>query len=384
MLASLGIDVIGAQGEFCRKPTQGFTVNGRFLSARAYLLALGPRPVLPHISGLVTADCGTVESLSSQLAQWEKGRNLVLLGEGMIAVGLAQALSRLGFQIRLLTSELDILSGLDSEVARFLQVQLEMEGVQVINLAEISRVEVRQGKKWLWCQGQEIAVDEMILATQSSLLAETLVESLNLEAVGVKWSAQGIRHNAKLQTTNPRIYVCEGQMNGHWSSHVASYEAAIALKNVLLYPGFKASYQGLPLILNTEPGIAWAGLTEPQAKKQYGEKIWVLQRSFNTLPKAQIRSDLTGFCKLIVHANGKLLGAHLVGHQASEGIGAIALAMQQQIPIQKLADLVLPFPTLTEIIVHTAQDWNHQRLKQNRWLQDLWDVFFDWRRSWGR
>jgi pyruvate/2-oxoglutarate dehydrogenase complex dihydrolipoamide dehydrogenase (E3) component len=97
--------------------------------------------------------------------------------------------------------------------------------------------------------------------------------------------------------------------------------------------------------------------------------------------KAQLQGETTGFCKLLVHRNGTLLGAHIVGSQAEELIGTIALAMQQNLKIQAIADLILPTTSLSEIIHQTAAEWDRYRLQRNTKLQDWLEGFFNWRRS---
>lgn len=380
VLASLGVDVISEQGEFCRKPSPGLRVGGRFLSARSYLLALGTRPLVPDIEGLQSTGYLTVETLPQQLSRLQDGQHLAVIGQGGEAIALAQALNRLNFSITLLVAAPRILPDADIEVSRWLQAQLEVEGVRILTEVEVTQIRPIQGKKWIQVDGQGLEVDELILAVGEA----PRVESLNLEAVKVKWDGQGIWHNAKLQTTNPKIYVCEGRLRDACYSHLARYEAAIALKNALFFPRFTASYQHIPLPIYTQPEVAWIGLTEAQAVSQFGKRVQVLRRSFNTLPKAQLRDDLTGFCKLIVHRDGRLLGAHLLGEQASEWIGTIALAVQQNLTIQDLSGLVLPSPTWSEVVQSAAMDWQTRRLEQRHWLQNLYDSFFDFRRSWSK
>lgn len=380
VLASLGIDVIPDQGEFCRKPAPGLRVGGRFLSARSYLLALGTRPRVPNIEGLQRTGYLTVETLPQQLAQLQDGHHLAVIGQGGEAIALAQALNRLNFSITLLVTAPRILPDADVEVARWLQTQLEVEGVRILTAVEITQIRSIQGKKWLQVGGQGVEVDEVIMAVGEA----PRVESLNLEAVKVRWDEQGIWHNAKLQTANPRIYVCEGRLGDTCYSHVARYEATIALQNALFFPRLTASYRHIPLTIYTQPEAAWIGLTAAQAVSQFGKQVQVFRRSFNTLPKAQLRDDLTGFCQLIVHRDGRLLGAHLLGEQASEWIGTIALAVQQNLTIHALSSLVLPSPTWSEVVQSAAMNWHTRRLEQKHWLQNLYDSFFDFRRSWSK
>ena len=115
--------------------------------------------------------------------------------------------------------------------------------------------------------------------------------------------------------------------------------------------------------------------------QRFGKDVVVLRQPFKALMKAHIQDETTGFCKLLVHRNGTLLGAHIVGAQADELIGTIALAMQQKLKIQAIADLVLPSSSLAEIIHQTAAEWHRLRLQQNTKRQDFLEGFFNWRRS---
>ncbi|NJP09244.1 MAG: NAD(P)/FAD-dependent oxidoreductase [Leptolyngbyaceae cyanobacterium RU_5_1] len=374
-LATLGIDVIPSSGEFCRKPFPGFTVDGRLLQARAYLITTGSRALVPAINGLQATGYLTPETVLQ--ANLQTINRLVVIGGGVEAIAIAQALNRLGLRITVIVQGSHILTDADPEAAHLVQAQLEAEGIQILTHAEVSQVRSIQGKKWVQIGNQAIEADDILVAVGHS----PNVESLNLDAVKVQWSCQGIPHNDKLQTTNPRIYACEGRIGNHCHAHVAAYEAGVATKNALFLPIFKATDRRIPRVVFSQPEIAWIGLTEPQAVQQHGKQVQILQRSFNTLTRAQIRSDLTGFCKLIVHRNGRLLGAHLVGAQSSEWVSAIAIAVQQNFKIQSLARLTLPSPTLSEIIQQTATDWQHLRLKQNHRLQDGLDWFFDLRRQ---
>jgi pyruvate/2-oxoglutarate dehydrogenase complex dihydrolipoamide dehydrogenase (E3) component len=132
------------------------------------------------------------------------------------------------------------------------------------------------------------------------------------------------------------------------------------------------------------------GLTEAQARRRYGKDVFVVRQYFKTLDKAQILGQTTGFCKIIGRQSGEILGASIVGSEASELIGAIALAIRQKIKIKAspfaLTSLHTDFPhispTLSEIFHKTALEWQQQRLKQNSTLQNILEGFFNLRRHW--
>lgn len=377
VLAYQGVDVISGMGEFCRKPKPGFVVDQRFIRARAYLLTMDCCAALPPIAGLESVGCLTIQTL--QLERLPSYRHLAILGNGKTAIELAQTLTRLGISVTLIAPG-RLLPAAEPEAMRLVQAQLEIEGVQVVTQAVVEQVRSLNSSKQIHVNGQIIEANEMIVAmAQAPNLA-----SLNLAAVGVEWNLKGVRCNPKLQTTNPHIYACEGRMGAECWTQVALLEATIALKNALFFPRLKMNPLTVPFAISTVPELAWIGLTEAQALEQYGKPVRVLRRSFPGLVKAQIGSDLTGFCKLVIHANGNILGAHLVGQQASELIGIFALALQQKLKIQAIADLSVPSPTLAEIIQQTAQDWSRVTEKDHRRQYDLLDRFFDWRRSWSR
>jgi pyruvate/2-oxoglutarate dehydrogenase complex dihydrolipoamide dehydrogenase (E3) component len=436
LLASLGVDVITGRGEFCRRPHLGFVVNDRRLRARAYLIATGSRPVIPDIEGLQTigyltpadiwqeglkeglhvgklkveeelqvgrlqveSDAPSVAtaSLSNQSSNLPypsgtatpKGNaygeqpstfqgSWVVVGGGPIGTQLAQTLARLNCDVTLVVRAAHILSKEDPEASRLVQAQLEAEGVRVLTESPVTQVRRIDDKKWVQAGNHAIEADEILLATGQ----QPNVESLNLEGVGVKAHRQGLELNEKLQTTNPRIYACGDVIGGYQFAHIAQYEASIALKNALFAPLFKVDYRGIPWAIFCDPQLARVGLTEAQARLRYGKEVFVVRQYFKTLDKAQLLGETTGFCKIIGRQNGEILGASIVGPDASELIRAIALAIRQKIKVGAIADLPQVSPTLSEITQKTALEWQRQRLTRNRTLQNFLEGFFNLRRNW--
>ncbi len=405
ILPSLGVDVITGKGEFCRRPYLGFVVNNRRLRARAYLIATGSRPTIPDIQGLqATGYCtpadiwqeGRVETRESgsegegkseqdfthevpppKLSPQLQG-SWVVIGSGSTGIQLAQTLRRFNCQVTLVTKAPQIFIKEDSEASSLVQAQLEAEGIEILTQSPVTQVRQIENKKWIQAGNRAIEADEILLATPQQLN----LESLNLEGVGVKFSQQDLQVNKKLQTTNPRIYACGDFTNGYQFAHIAEYEASIALKNALFAPVFKVNYQGIPWAIYCEPQLAGVGLTEEQARECYGKDVLAVRQYFKTLDKAQALGATTGFCKLLVRRNGEILGASIVGAEASELIGTLALAMQQKIKLSAIAKLPRASPTLSEIIHKTAIEWQRQRLGSNKNLQNFLECFFNLRRNW--
>ncbi|MEQ9485624.1 dihydrolipoyl dehydrogenase family protein [Coleofasciculus sp. F4-SAH-05] len=416
ILASFGVHVISGGGEFCLLPHLGFVVNNRRLRARAYLIATGSCPEIPDIDGLETIRYFTPRDIWKQVDKYRSKvirtdltdtvpqkndkvtthspqgkpenleetipfqlqKNWLVVGSTPNAVELAQTLARLDCQVTLAVSEAYIFPQEDLEASRLVQAQLEAEGIRVLTQSSVTQVRWIEGQKWVQVGNWAIETDEILLATGQT----PNIESLNLAGVGVKFSRKGLKLNQKLQTTNPRIYGCGDVIGGYQFEHIAEYEASIAIKNALFFPLWTVDYQGIPWAIFTDPILARVGLTEAQARRRYGKEVWVVRQYFKTLDKAQILGETTGFCKLVLRRNGTILGGLIVGANADELIGAIALLIRHKIKVGSLAKMPQASPTMSEILYKTAQEWQRQRLEGNKMLQNLLESFFNWRRKW--
>ncbi|MFB2921589.1 MULTISPECIES: dihydrolipoyl dehydrogenase family protein [Aerosakkonema] len=379
VLASLGVDVIFGEGEFCRKPHFAFVVNGQPLRSRTYSIATGSRPVIPDIDGLQSTGYLTPDTIWQQ-TNTNLPKSLIFIGGDPVGIELAQTFARLGSRVTLVVNSPHILTKEDPEAARLIQAQLEAEGVRVLTGHPVTQVKWIDDRKWIQAGDRAIEADEIVVTVGQ----QPNVDSLNLEGVGVKFDRHGIRVNQMLQTTNHRIYACGDVLGGYRFAHVANYEARIALKNMLFFPFFKVDYRHIPWAIFSDPELARVGLTEEQAKRRYGDDVFVLRRFFKAVDKAQMRGETTGFCKILVLKSGEILGVHLVGPQASELIHVFSLAMQERIKINAIANLSTIFPSLSEINSQTAADWGHLRLDRNPSMQDFLENFFNFRRSWSR
>ena len=372
---SLGVEVVYGDGQFIDAET--FAVNGRQLKARAFLIATGGRPGLPPVSGLKEAGYLTnVEVFSID----SRPDSLAVIGAGPIGCELGQAFSRLGSQVTILASRQHILPKEEPEAAQLVQERLMAEGIHVLTETRAKEVLVEDGKKVILTHhGDRIVVDEIIVAAGRV----PNVETLNLQAAGVDVGKQGVLVNAKLQTSNPRIYAAGDVIGGYQFTHVAGYEGAVAMQNALLFPIFKANYRVIPWATFTEPELARVGLTEEQARKRYGDDMMILRHNFDHVDRALAEGAGIGFAKFITRKNGEILGAHIVGPSAGELIHEVVMAMSHNLKVGALKFIHI-YPTLAEINSKTALQHTKQKYAQNTRLQGLFQSFFNFRRSIGR
>lgn len=383
-LAALGVDVIEGEGEFCHLPEQALIVGKRKLRSRAYLLATGSHCVIDEIEGTKEVEHFTIVDFLSQTELISLPKQIAIVGCSPLTLELTQSLARLGKQIFLIVEEERILPQEDPEASTLIQAILEAEGVKILTASKVTQIKNLKGQKWLQVGKKAIATDAIIFTGNR----QPNLASLNLTGVGVKYTSRGIEVDQKLQTTNSSIYACGSVIGGYDLPHLARYEANIALKNALFLSWFKIDYRYLPWAIFTEPNFAKVGMTETQARRRYGDDVYVIRQYYKGVARAQLRGETTGFCQFLIHSNGEILGAYIIGSHAAETISAIALAIKHKIKLNKnivQGLLQVDFPhvdfSFAEILQQTATLFYRQKLKQNRNWRKFLNTWFNWRRN---
>lgn len=377
-LASLGIDVIPNSGAFYRKPRLGFAVADRGLSARAYLVAMSLTEP--------TQRAWSIAEFPDRLAQLPQINHLLILGASPESVALAQALVRLGKHVTLVEPGITLLADqptIDPTLAYYLQTQLEADGVRILTQCHATPLAQTSGQAALAIAGQTITADALLHGKPDRRLntAKLDPDALNLGVAKVRWNQQQVLVD-RCSRAARQVYVCQPSLPQH--NRLAWEKQAIAATHhALKLPwGPKPDSPAMITVL-TNPELVAIGLTEAQAQQQYGQHFYVLQQPLNHLLKAQVLGQPTGLCKLIVRSNGTLVGAHLLGPQAVEWSTVLAFAIQQKLKITMLADMLLPSPTLAEILQQTASNYRFQVRRSELWRYSL-EEFFAWRRYWAQ
>ena len=163
--------------------------------------------------------------------------------------------------------------------------------------------------------------------------------------------------NRKLKTTNRRVYAIGDCAAGHPRlTHAASYHAGLVIRNALFRLPVRASNSAVPWATFTDPELAHTGLTEAQARARR-IKIRISRWPYNDNDRAHTERDARGHIKVITTARGKIVGATIVGAQAGELIALWTLAIARGLNIRALADIILPYPTLSEVGKRAAIDY---------------------------
>ncbi len=340
-----GCEVLFTSAKFIN--THQVEVDGRILSAKRFVLAMGSHPAVPPIAGLDTVAYQTNESIFSMQ---NLPKHLVVLGAGAIGIELAQAFVRLGSQVTVIEMAPHIIPAADHEASQALLIQLEAEGIDFHLASKVTAVQQDEhGMKVVECEskyGETLTIigDELLVATGRS----PNVNDVNLDVTGVAYSPRGIEVDARLRTRAKHIFAMGDVVASPYKfTHVAEYHAGIVIANVVFRVPKKTDYRVLPTVVFSDPELASVGLTEQQAAQQ-GLQFEVLRFYFNDVDRAITEVETQGFVKLLV-AKGYILGATLLGPHAGELLAEIVLAMQAKIKIGVISAAIHAYPTLAQI-----------------------------------
>ncbi len=338
----LGVKVIAAAGRFTG-PREA-VADGTVIRARRFVLATGSRPFIPPIPGLDAVPFETNETLFNATALPE---HLIVVGGGPIGIEMAQAHRNLGARATVLEMA-SIMPRDDAELVDVLRAQLTRDGVDIREGAAIARVEKTDGGLAVILEdgGGETRIEGDRLLIAAGRRAN--VEGLGLEKAGVDCGPTGIRVDARLRTSNKKVFAIGDVAGGFQFTHVAGYHAGIVIRNALFRLPARADHSAVPWVTYTDPELAQVGLTEALAKARHGD-IRVLRLPFadNDRARAELKTD--GMVKAVTTAKGKILGAGIAGPQAGELIQPWVLAMSARLKIGAMAGMISPYPTLGEM-----------------------------------
>lgn len=337
-LVRLGVEVLHGSARFTGP--RGLDVEGRSLTFRHALIATGSSPQLPPVTGLAGAGALTTDSV------WElpelPGR-LLVVGGGPGGCELGQAFARLGSQVTVVESQQRLLPALSEEAGNLLTRQLLAEGVQVHTGALLRAV--RPGTaELITADGAEhgLPFDRLLVATGR----RPQLGGLGPVAAGVGTDERGsVRTDARLRTSNPRVFAA-GDVTGRLPfTHVAGAQAADAVLNALLGLRRRLAYDAVPYAVFTDPEIAQVGPTLEQARQRHGAGVRVRHLPHAELDRAVTEQATGGFTQLVLSPKGTIIGATVVGPRAGEAVVELAHAVRLKWTPGRLAATVHPYPT---------------------------------------
>lgn len=311
-------------------------------TARTLVIATGSRPFLPPIPGLADAGALTNETIFSLS---ERPGRLLIIGAGPIGCELGQAFRRLGSEVALIDAGV-FLPREERAAAALVEDELRADGVVLFPGTPVLRV--RPGPE------VDIVIGGQIHTLKGThLLVATgrrpSLEGLDLAAAGVAFGPDGIVTDRHLRTSNRRIYAAGDVAGRGQFTHLAGAHASLIVRRALFAMPVDADALSLPRVTYTDPEVASIGLTEREARDLHGGQVRVLEAPFSGNDRARAEGDVRGFGQLVLGKGGRVLGATLVGRGAGEQILFWSLVMSAGVPLSKVASVIAPYPTRSEI-----------------------------------
>ncbi len=337
-------------------------VAGDPIRARRFVIATGSYPAIPPIAGLEEAGYLTNETV---FLQRTRPRSLAVLGGGPVGVELAQAFARLGSRVSLVEAAARILPGADPVAAAALATQLTAEGIAIRCGAGVQSVR-RDGdsRQLQFADGSTLECERILVATGR----RPAVNGLGLEQAGVTVNRSGIVVDRRMRTSQHHIYAVGDVCGPYAFTHMAEYQAGIALANLVFRFPKKADYRVVPRVVYTDPELASVGLTPAEADAA-GIRYAMAEFPVAGIDRAITDGKRSGLARILIH-RGRIIGASLLAPHAGELIHELALAMRLQAKVKEISELVHAYPSYAQIHRRTINDHYAHLLQSRRvrWL----------------
>lgn len=364
----LGCTVIRGFARFIgpREVRAGDTI----VRARRFVIATGSRPMVPSIPGIDSVPFLTNETI---FALRERPSHLVIIGGGPIGLEMAQAHRRLGCAVTVIEGA-RVLGREDPELASVVIDALTSEGVALIEGQPVVRVAGRSGAIEVTLgDGQQVTGSHLMVAAGRKVA----LDGLNLVAAGVQSTGKGVTVDARLRSSNRRVYAVGDAAGGPQFTHVAGWHAGIVVRQTVLGLPARADPRALPRATYCDPELAQVGMTEDEARLAHGGRLTVVRVAFAHNDRAMAEGTAKGLVKVMI-VRGRPIGASIVGPSAGELIGLWALAISAKLKMSALAGMVAPYPTLGEVSKRAAGAYFSPKLFENPALRRLVRLIQRW------
>ena len=351
LLKANGVTVVEGRGQFTDSTTIT-TDAGETIKFANAVIATGSSPTRPPVEGIDGPRC--VDS-TGLLAIEAIPPRLIVLGGGVIGVEFASVFSHFGSEVTIVEMLDHLIAAEDAEARTELERAFKKRKITQHLGARASRVEETKDGVTLHfvdAKGAELQVQGDLVLVATGRRAN--VEGIGLEAAGVSFEPNRVLTDEYRRTNVPHIYAV-GDVAGYWQlAHTAFREGELAADNIA---GHNIAVSGaVPRCIYTDPEIAAVGLTEEQARAEYGDdRVRVGKFPFSALARAAMFADRTGFVKTIHETTlDELLGVVAVGISATEIINAGVVGIDAEARVDTIGDSITAHPTLAEALKEAA------------------------------
>ena len=344
------VEVIEGSANIIGRKADGIHIgaNGDNYIAQNLLICTGSEAVVPPIPGLKEAG-DRILTNREILALKEEPKSLVVIGGGVIGLEFASFYNSLGIEVTVVEMMDNILTGMDEEMNTMLRQTYEKKGIKFYLQSRVTKID--GGKISFEKNGETQTVEaEKILV---SVGRRPVTQGFGLENLGVELNKGGIKVDSQMRTNIPNVYAAGDVTGFSLLAHTASREGEVVVNNL---SGRKdhMRYNAIPGVVYTNPEYSGVGLTEESARKKgIDVKVTKLPMAYAGRFVAENEGE-SGLCKVITGANyGEVLGVHMLGNPSSEMIYGACMAIEQEMTIKELEEVVFPHPTVSEIFKET-------------------------------
>lgn len=325
----------------------------QFVQFEKAIVAVGSKPAIPK-----AFDLGNPRIMTSTeaLEVEEVPEKLLVVGGGYIGMELGTVYATLGSKVVVIEAMDAILAGADADLARPVAKYAEKAFQEVRLKTKVSKM-ATAGKqiKVISENAAGEAKEELYDRVLVSVGRVPNCGDIGLENTKAQRDERGfIKIDSRQQTADPSIYAIGDVVGGLMLAHKASKEARIAVENIC---GEETVFEQIiiPAVVFTDPEVAWAGLTEAEAKAK-GLEVEVVKFPWGASGRALTFDRTDGVTKLILEpGTDRILGVGIVGHGAGELIAEGVLAIEMGATARDLAQVVHPHPTLSETLMEAAE-----------------------------
>ncbi len=325
-------------------------VDGRVLKARkGIVLATGTVPSVPPVDGLADTPYWTNRQA---IEVTDLPGRLIVLGGGAIGLELAQVFSRFGVHVTVVEVADRLLAAEEPESSELVEKVLVEEGLTVLTSAQVARVDHDGSVFTMRLGDRALEADQVLVATGRRVdLAD-----LGVDLLGLDPEARSVAVDDRMRAAEGVWAV--GDVTGHGAfTHMATYQAAIAVRDILGQGGPSAEYAATPRVTFTDPEVGAVGLTEKQARDQ-GISVRTGLAQVPSSTRGWIhKAGNDGIIKLVADADtGLLVGATTAGPHGGEMLGALAVAIHGRVPVDRLQHMIYAYPTFHRGIEDALRD----------------------------
>lgn len=345
------VQVFKSAGYIKGRSASGITVTAgeEEIIATNLLICTGSEALIPPIPGLSSPN-DVILTSREILELNERPESLIIIGGGVIGMEFASFFNSLGTKVTIVEMLDEILTGMDLEMSSMLRQIYTKKGIAFHLSSKVTEVKgnevifVKNGKT-------ETISGEKILV---SVGRKPVTKGFGLENLGVELYRGGIKVDEKMRTNVPNVFAAGDVKGFSLLAHTAYREGEVVVNN-LTGRNDRMRYDAIPGVVYTNPEFSGVGLTEESAKENKIE-YRAVKLPMTYAGRFMIENEgSNGLCKVLVGAKyNEVLGVHMLGNPSSEMIYGASMAIEMEMTLKEMEEVIFPHPTVSEIFKETV------------------------------